>query len=49
MLKAGSGWSGFRGNVDSLSITVGAVTTLYDVELAAPVAGSALIPDSVPN
>ena len=49
VLKAGSGWSGFLGNVDSLSITVGAATTLYDFELAAPVAGSSLIPDSVPN
>lgn len=49
VFKAGSGWSSsFRGNVDSLSITVGSATTLYDFELAAPVVGAALIPDSVP-
>jgi hypothetical protein len=33
MLEAGSGWSGFRGNVDALSIGINGATTTFDFEL----------------
>ena len=47
VLKAGSGWGAFRGNVDAVSIGVGGVTTTFDFELADPV--PATPPDSVPQ
>jgi hypothetical protein len=47
ILKAGSGWPAFRGNVDNLRITVGTTATVYDFELQAPV--PALPPDSLPT
>jgi hypothetical protein len=34
VLKAGSGWNGFDGHVDNLTVTVNAVTTTYDFETA---------------
>lgn len=34
VLKAGSGWSNFRGNVDSLAIGVDGVSTVFDFELS---------------
>jgi hypothetical protein len=48
VLKAGSGWAGFRGNVDQLSIGVSGVTTTFDFELTGPSIVPALPPDSVP-
>lgn len=48
VLKAGSGWPGFRGNVDSLAIVVSGVTTLFDFELNPPPAMPASPPDSLP-
>lgn len=35
MLKAGSGWTNFRGNVDALTIAVDGVATTYDFERVA--------------
>jgi len=34
ILKAGSGWASFRGNVDSLAIAVDGVPTLFDFEVS---------------
>jgi len=48
VLKAGSGWPGFRGNVDSLAIGVSGVTTLFDFERTPPPAMPASPPDSLP-
>ena len=48
VLKAGSGWPGFRGNVDHLSIGISGVTTAFDFELAAPTLMPASPPDSLP-
>ncbi|MEP6730701.1 MAG: hypothetical protein ABJE10_08690 [bacterium] len=36
VLKAGSGWTGFRGNVDDLAIGVDGQTTTFDFERVAP-------------
>lgn len=47
ILKAGSSWPAFRGNVDNLRITVATTATVYDFELTPPV--PALPPDSVPR
>jgi hypothetical protein len=49
VLKAGSGWAGFRGNVDRLAIGVDSVTTTFDFELSAgsPAVVSALPPDTI--
>ena len=46
VLKAGSGWSAFRGNVDAISIGVGGVTTTFDFELTGRTV-SLLPPDTV--
>jgi subtilisin family serine protease len=46
VLKAGSGWAGFRGNVDKLVIGVDSVTTSYDFELTPVRAG---VPTSAPR
>jgi hypothetical protein len=48
VLKAGSGWPGFRGNVDQLSIGVSGVTTTFDFEVTGPVIVPATPPDSLP-
>lgn len=48
VLKAGSGWPGFRGNIDSLAIGVGGTTTLFDFESAAPPVVPSTPPDSIP-
>jgi subtilase family protein len=48
VLKAGSGWSSFRGNVDYLSIGVDGVTSTYDFELALPPSVPVVAPDSLP-
>jgi hypothetical protein len=45
VLKAGSNWAGFRGNVDQLSIGVSGVTTTFDFEPSQPVPAHA--PDSI--
>jgi hypothetical protein len=38
VLKAGSGWAGFRGNVDELTVGVGGAVTTFDFEGAPPTA-----------
>ena len=48
-LKAGSGWTGFKGNVDALTIGVGGVTTTYDFELVRPMRVPLVAPDSIPR
>ncbi len=48
ILKAGSGWLGFRGNVDKLTIGVGGAATTFDFELTAPPSVQPF-PDSVPG
>ncbi|MBA4071845.1 MAG: hypothetical protein C0497_08435 [Gemmatimonas sp.] len=48
VLKAGSGWPGFRGNVDSLTIAVAGVATTFDFESAAPVTVPATAPTQPP-
>lgn len=48
-LKAGSGWAGFRGNVDALSIGVAGATTTFDFEVAALQGVPALPPDTLPQ
>jgi hypothetical protein len=40
VLKAGSGWASFRGNVDNLTIGIGAESTTFDFELTAPAPAS---------
>lgn len=49
LLKAGSGWAGFRGNVDAVSIGIDGVTTTFDFELPASMPVPAVAPDSVPQ
>jgi subtilisin family serine protease len=49
VLKAGSGWPSFRGNVDALSIGVGGTTTTFDFEARQPQSFPALPPDSLPS
>jgi hypothetical protein len=49
VLKAGSGWSSFRGNVDGLTIAIGNAVTTYDFELSAPALVTLTPPDSVPG
>lgn len=50
VLKAGSGWANFRGNVDSLAIGIDGSTTTFDFEATAPVSGVPIAaPDSVPK
>ena len=36
VLKAGSSWAGFRGNVDQFAIGIGGATTVFDFEQHAP-------------
>ena len=47
VLKAGSGWSAFRGNVDAISIGVGDATTTFDFEESTPRV-TLIPPDSTP-
>jgi hypothetical protein len=49
VLKAGSSWPGFSGNVDALAIGVNGTTTTFDFEFTAPASGPILPPDSVPH
>lgn len=50
VLKAGSGWTNFRGNIDDLVVAIDGSTTTYDFELSAPtVAVPPTAPDSVPT
>lgn len=49
VLKAGSGWAGFRGNVDQLTITASGATTTFDFEAAAPPAVPAVSPNLLPD
>ena len=49
VLKAGSGWAGFRGNVDKLSIGVSGSSTTYDFELHGATPVALVPPDSVPH
>lgn len=48
VLKAGSNWPGFRGNVDKLIIGVDGATTTFDFELTPPVSVPIVPPDTVP-
>lgn len=48
VLKAGSGWANFRGNVDNITIGVDSVEATYDFELAAPTVVPSEAPDSLP-
>lgn len=48
VLKAGSGWGSFRGNVDKLTIGVDGVETTFDFERDAPPAIPATAPGSPP-
>lgn len=48
VLKAGSGWTNFRGNVDKLVIGVDSAVTTFDFELLAPADVPAAAPDSLP-
>lgn len=48
VLKAGSGWASFRGNVDNLTMGVEGTNTTFDFELAASQV-PAQAPDSVPS
>jgi hypothetical protein len=47
VLKAGSGWPAFRGNVDALTIATPGASVTYDFEVSAPMV-PALPPDSIP-
>lgn len=49
VLKAGSSWPGFRGNVDALAIGVSGVTTTFDFELSDAPTVPASAPDSIPT
>lgn len=49
VLKAGSGWPAFRGNVDNLTIGINGVSTTVDFELAAAATIPALPPSDVPS
>jgi hypothetical protein len=50
VLKAGSGWGGFQGNVDRLVIGIDGTSATFDFEQAAPVSGvlTLIPPDSTP-
>ena len=48
VLKAGSGWAAFRGNVDAISIGVSGVTTTFNFEESSPRV-TLLPPDSIPT
>ena len=48
VLKAGSGWPSFRGDVDGLKIGIAGVTTTFDFELSAPAQVASTPPDTVP-
>ena len=45
VLKAGSGWASFRGNIDQFTIGVGGANTTFDFEAVSPVPASP--PDSI--
>lgn len=45
VLKAGSGWTNFRGNIDNLTVGVDSVETTFDFDLDAP----AVVPAEAPN
>ena len=45
VLKAGSGWANFRGNIDQFTIGVGGANTTFDFEAVSPVPASP--PDSI--
>lgn len=49
VMKAGSGWAAFRGNVDALSIGLAGMTTTFDFELTARTPVPPYPPDSVPR
>ena len=49
VLKAGSSWPGFSGNVDALAIGVNGVTTTFDFEASESAAIPASAPDSIPT
>jgi len=50
ILKAGSGWVSFRGNVDELVISVGGVRTTFDFELDGPAQAVPVVaPDNMPS
>jgi hypothetical protein len=49
VLKAGSGWSGFRGNVDALVIQTDSINNAFDFERARPNLVSALPPATPPS
>jgi hypothetical protein len=48
VLKAGSGWSAFRGNADDLRIGIDGVVTVYDFEKTVPIAVPGTPPNIVP-
>lgn len=48
-MKAGSGWSGFSGSIDDLTIGVNGINTIFDFELTPPTNSVPMsAPDSVP-
>lgn len=49
VLKAGSGWPAFRGNVDKLTIGVGGATTTFDFEATEPPVVPPVSPDVLPD
>lgn len=49
VLKAGSSWPGFRGNVDALSIGINDTTTTFDFELGGPAGVTLIPPDFFPK
>lgn len=49
VLKAGSSWPGFRGNVDNLTIGVSGVSTTFDFELNARATVPLAPPDTAPR
>ncbi|MCY7378155.1 MAG: hypothetical protein LH467_02310 [Gemmatimonadaceae bacterium] len=49
ILKAGSGWPSFRGNVDLLTIGTAIGSTSFDFELTSMVAVPSVPPDSLPS
>jgi hypothetical protein len=48
VLKAGSGWAGFRGNVDQLTIGLSGTSTTFDFELTSPGVVTLVPPDFTP-